>query len=277
MIRTGSTPGTFLVDFSKAKRKKRASLGAALEGVFVRVPAPALVDGLAIAQAICAVMDACDFADVHGRVWLWNDYAVFLARADHDRLRDVEELLRRDLMVLLNEEIVRREARMPDGFQVRLLVSDEGEEIVAGAGVVRVKHAKDLGQTPAVPGEITMRSDRIVKPSAPAPDTTDRDTGLRVRSGAGSATLPEGRRVCLGRAAPDAGADHVALPGAGGKVSRRHVGVLVKGAEAEVQREPGANPVEVGGRALGDGESVTVALPVELSLSLGAWKGTLCR
>lgn len=276
MITAGEGPDTFKVDFGRAKRKRKASIGAAIESVFVRAPVPVTVDGHALAQAICAVMDACDFADVHGRVWLWNEYTVFLARVDHDRLRDVEEVLRRDLMVLLNEEMVRREARMPEAFLVRLLV-DDAEEVQVGCGVVRVRHRKDLAAAPVVPGEITMRADRIHRPAASAPEVTDRESGLRVRSAEGSVALPEGRRVCLGRAAPDAGPDHVALPGAGAKVNRRHVGVRVVGAQAEVSREAGANPVEVGGRALAEGESVSVPLPAELSLSLGAWRGTLCR
>lgn len=275
MIRVGEGPDSFKVDFSRARRKKRPTIGAAIESVFVRAPAPVTVDGHALAQAICAVMDACDFADVHGRVWLWNEYSVFLSRADHDRLRDVEEALRRDLMVLLNEEMVKREARMPEGFLVRLLV-DDAEEVAAGAGVVRVRHRKDLTVAPVVPGEITMRADRIHQPT-PRPDVTDRDAGLRLRSADGAVAVPEGRRVCLGRAAPDAGADHVALPGAGAKVNRRHLAVRVVGAQAEITREAGANPVEAGGRSLAEGETVSVALPVELSLSHGAWKGTLCR
>lgn len=276
MITTGGTPDTFLVDFSKAKRKKRAGLGGTLESIFVRAPAPVTVDGQALGQAICAVMDACEFADVQGRPWLWNEYACFLARADHDRLRDVEESLRGDLLALLHEEMVRRDARMPDAFVIRLLV-DEAEEIVVGSGVIRVRHRKDVAVAPEAPGEITMRADKPKKTAVPPADHTDRDTGLRVRGPSGAVAMPEGRRVALGRASPEAGADHIALPGAGARVNRTHVYVTVRGNEVEFTRVPGANPVEVGGRALAEGEALTVALPAELVLGAGAWRGTVCR
>ncbi len=281
MISAGATPDTFLVDFSKAKRRKRAGLGGALESIFVRAPAPITVDGHALGQAIRAVMDACEFADVQGRPWLWNEYACFLARADHDRLRDVEESLRGDLLALLHEEMVRRDARMPDAFVVRLLV-DEAEEIVVGGGVIRVRHRKDVAAIPEAPGEITMRADKPKKSKKPADDETNRDTGLRVVAASGSVAIPEGRRVALGRTAPDAGADHVALPGATTKINRQQVFLIVRGNEAEFTRAPGANPVEVGGRALAEGESCKVPLPTDLVLSVeangkAAWRGTVRR
>lgn len=276
MIARGATADTFLVDFSRAKRARRASIGKSIETLFVRAPVPVTVDGHAIAQSICAVMDACEFSDVQGRAWLWNEYSLFLSRADHDRLRDVEELLRADLLTLLNEEIVRRDARMPEGFLVRLLV-DEADELSEGRGVLRVRHRKDLAAAPVVPGEITMRADRIGKPAPKAPESTERDAGLRVVSTAGSVGLPEGRAVVLGRAAPEVGLDHLALPGAGPKVSRRHLQVLVRGGEAEFTRLAGANPVEVGGVPLAEGEALRAPLPVELSLGGGAWRGRVSR
>ncbi|MSQ02656.1 MAG: hypothetical protein EXR71_12335 [Myxococcales bacterium] len=276
MIKRGASADQFVVDFSKVPRRKKVSLGVSLESVFVRTPSPITVDGHALARAVCGVMDQCDFADVQGRPWLWNEYVVFLSRPDLERLRDVEEALRRDLLTLLNEEIVRRDARMPDGFLVRLL-ADEENEVPVGAGVIRVRHRKDLATVPLVAGEITMRADKLAAPARPAPDSTERDAGLRVRSAGGAAGIPEGRRVSLGRSAPELGEGHVALPGAGPRINRKQVGVLVRGDQAEMTREIGANPVEVGGRALAEGEVIHVALPVELSLSHGAWKGTLCR
>jgi hypothetical protein len=275
MIETGPTPDVFRIDFGKARRTRRPTFGQVLEGAFVRAAHPVVVDGHAIAQAICKVMDACTFADVQGRAWLWNEYCVFLAREDHDRLRDVEDMLAHDLLSLLNEEVLRREARMPDGFLVRLLV-DEGNELVPGRGVVRVRHRKDTASAPTVAGEITMRSDRLVRaPRDPSP--TDRAAGLRVVCAAGSVEIAEGRMSTLGRANPEGGPSHVALPGATGKVSRKHLSVLVDGDSVRLRREPGANPVQVDGRALADGEEVTTTLPVELALSNGDWRGTLCR
>ena len=67
MIETGPTPDVFRIDFGKARRTRRPTLGQVLEGAFVRAAHPVVVDGHAIAQAICKVMDACTFADVPGR------------------------------------------------------------------------------------------------------------------------------------------------------------------------------------------------------------------
>ncbi len=275
MITRGANAGTFLVDFSKARRSRKG-IGKSIESIFVRAPAPVTVDGQALAQAIVAVMDACDFTDVQGRAWLWNEYRIFLSRPDHDRLRDVEDALRTDLLSLLNEEIVRRDARMPEGFLVALVV-DEGDELNEGRGVLRVRHRKDLAQAPVVPGEITMRADRIAKPAPKAPESTERESGLRVVCEAGSIGLPEGRPMALGRAAPDVGADHLALPGAGPRVSRRHISVTIRGNEAEIVRLPGSNPVEVAGVALAEGEAVRAVLPAAVGLGGGAWRGTVTR
>lgn len=276
MIAAGGTPETFLVDFSKAKRRTRPTLSSQIESIFVRRPTLVTVDGHALGQAICAVMDRCEFADVQGRPWLWNEYAFFLSRPDYDGLRDVEELLRRDLLTLLHEEMVKRTARMPDAFLIRLLV-DDNEEVGVGKGVIRVRHRKDAGVQVAVPGEITMRADKVPPPPPPEAERTDRDAGLRVRGPGGAVPVPEGRRVALGRATPEAHPDHIALPGAGSKVNRQQLFVLVQGGVAEFTRAPNANPVEVGGVALAEGESRTVTLPAELVLSAGAWRGTLCR
>ena len=276
MIAAGATPETFLIDFSKAKRRTRPTLASQIESLFVRRPAQGTVDGHALGQAICAVMDRCEFADVQGRPWLWNEYAFFLSRSDYDGLRDVEDLLRRDLLTLLHEEMVKRTARMPDNFLVRLMV-DDNEEVELGKGVIRVRHRKDAAIAAPVPGEITMRADKAKGPPPPEVDRTDRDAGLRVRGPGGAVPVPEGKRVAFGRATPDALPDHIALPGAGSKVNRQQLFVLVRGGVAELTRAPNANPVEVEGIALAEGETRTVPLPAELVLSAGAWRGTLCR
>lgn len=275
MIESGGSPDVFVVDFARARRTRKATFGQVLESAFVRTPVPVVVDGHAIGQAICRVMDACTFADVQGRAWLWNEYCVFLSREDHDRLRDVEDMLSHDLLALLNEEVLRRDARMPDGFLVRLLV-DESNDVKPGRGVVRVRHRKDTGAAPTVAGEITMRSDRLPGPVRDA-SPTERGVGPRLVSAGGTVAVEEGRECVLGRADPSAGGGHVALPGATGKVSRRHVRVHVEGESVRVRREAGANPVQVDGAPLAEGEEVSTSLPVELVLSNGDWRGTLCR
>jgi hypothetical protein len=164
---------------------------------------------------------------------------------------------------------------MPDGFLVRLLV-DEGGEVQVGHGVLRVRHRKNVAQAPTVAGEITMRSDRVPGRGAEG-GTTEREAGLRVTCAGGSIAVPEGVWVSVGRSDPAAGAGHLGLPGASGKVNRRQLSLRAEGAAAWVRRESGANPVQVNGRPLAEGEEVSIPLPVELVLSNGDWRGTLCR
>ncbi len=275
MIQRGADPDTFLVDFAKAKRRRPTRLPELLGEIFARAPAAVSVDGDAIAQAVLATMDACDFADPGGRPWLWNHYTLLLSLPDYDRLKSVEDELRAEIVTMLHTQMVERGVRVPDSIVVRWAPDDEAA-VPPGRGVIRARRVKNLAEVAPVVGEVTSRADRVVKPTAPRPDSTEREHA-RVVSKLGQVGLPDGARRVLGREARGAGEDQVGLPGTrdNTKLSRRQVGILVRGREAEFTREPNANPVEVGGRALAEGESVTVALPVELVLSNGQWRGTV--
>lgn len=277
MIARTAVPDVFTVDFSKAKRRRKSSLPDILGDIFTPAPRAVSVDGNAIAQAVLAVMDACDFDDPRGLPWLWNHYTLFLALADYDRLKSVEEELRAEIVTMLHAQMVERGARVPDSIVVRW-APDEGGEVEPGRGVIRARRVKDVADVAPVAGEVTSRADRLVKPTRPPDDRTERESA-RVVGKAGAVGLPEGARRVLGRVDDDGAPDHLGLPGTRGntKLSRRQVAVLLRGDQAEFTRELGANPVEVGGRALAEGESVNVALPVELVLSKDQWRGTVTR
>ncbi|MDP2316726.1 MAG: DUF3662 domain-containing protein [Pseudomonadota bacterium] len=271
------SPDRFRADFSKVKRK-----GALWKGGWWNVFEPrgaVVVDAWAIGQAVTTAMVTCPFKSATGQPQVWNEYRVFLARADHDRLRPVEASLQKDLGPMLYEELVRIEAVTVGALTVRLLV-DDADELEPGRGVVHARHVPDAEAAAPGAGEITVRLDKL-RPapglSAGGPGTVPVGAAL-LRAPSGEVVLRSGVRHVLGRAHPDAGADHVAIPGAGPRINRRQAGVRVDGEHVEVSREPGdSNPVSVGGAALAPGQSVREKLPVEIMLSGGEMKLTVVR
>jgi hypothetical protein len=250
------TPDRFLVDFAQTKRK----------GNWKRLFEPkavVVVDAWAIGQAVVSALAVCPFKSATGRPQVWNEYRVFLSRADHDRLRPVEVTLQKDLAPLLYEELVRLEAVTVGALVVRLLV-DDADEVEPGRGILHARHIPDTDATAVHAGEITVRLD---KPKATMSNNGTLPVGaLILRTPAGELVLRGGRTV-LGRAHPDAGHDHQAIPGANGRINRRQLALKVEGGGVEVTREPDGNPVAVNGTPLAAGQSTVVALPAELLLS----------
>jgi hypothetical protein len=224
-------------------------------------PAPAVVDGWAIGQAVRAALRHCNVRTVRGSVQAWNEYRFFMAAADVDRLRPLRAVLDRDLADLLREIISDLGAETIGDVAVRL-VAEEGGDVQPGEAILRVAFAADTAAD--APGEITVRY-APKRPASAAPQT-QRVGRARVRGPGGAVTLPDQERVVLGRAHDGASADHVALPGASGRVSRRHVALRYDGDALEVTREPGANPVRLAGHALEPGVAVRVPLPAQLVL-----------
>lgn len=260
MLTPGQSPDTFDVDFARVPRP-RSTMDRILD--LARPATTVRVDVFAIGQVVAAALDTCDFLGVEGRPLVWNEYALFLSRPDHDRLQALEEDLHKKVLQMLNTRMVARGADSAGPLAVRLLIDDENR-IPSGRGVLRVRHTRDVAAIRALPGEITLRADR---PATRASDGTDRVLGLRVEAPGGTVPLPEGERVVLGRPDPDAAPDHLAIPGASTKISRRHVALRVDGAHVEVTREPNANPVSVGASVLAAGNTVRVPLPANLTLS----------
>lgn len=265
-------PDRFRVDFAQVKRK----------GGWWKVFEPkavVVVDGWAIGQAVVAALATCPFKSATGQPQVWNEFRVFLSRADHDRLRPIEASLQKDLGPMLYEELVRINAVTVGALTVRLLV-DDADEVEPGAGILHARHVPDAQAPAPNAGEITVRLDKL-KPAAPslsagAVGTVPVDAVV-VRGPKGDIVLRSGARHVLGRAHPDAGADHVALPGASGRISRRQVALRVDGDHLEIAREPDSNPVAAAGGPLQPGQSVREKLPVEIVLSGGEMKLTVAR
>lgn len=269
---TRVSPDRFRVDFGRVSRetgfRRLLELGRRSEVV--------MVDALAIRQALVAVMRECAFRDVNGAPQLWNEYRLFLAREDFDRIGPLEPRLQKDLGPALWQEIERQHATLVGDLVVRLLF-DDADEVEPGTGVVHARHAPSGRETASVVGEMTVRLDKLAPPdpvggAGPVKGTPTVRTGnVRVSTPAGELSVEEGVLYSLGRVLPDAGPDHLALPGADQRVNRRQLSLLVTGGEAEVTREPGgSNPVSVNGAPLPPGGQARQPLPVELNLSGGA-------
>jgi hypothetical protein len=258
------SPDRFRVDFAHVKRSSGWRKVFEPRSVVV-------VDAWAIGQAVIAVLAACPFKSATGQPQVWNEFRVFLSRADHDRLRPIEASLQKDLGPLLYEELVRIIAVTVGALTVRLLV-DDGDEVDAGSGILHARHMPDAEAPVPGAGEITVRLDKI-KPAGPRLSPGGPGTvpvgAVVVRAPGGEVVLRSGARHVLGRAHPDAGADHVALPGATGRISRRQLAVRVDGDHLEVSREPESNPVTVAQSALAPGQTAREPLPVEIVLSGG--------
>lgn len=255
-------PDRFRVDFTRSPRPQRSALRRLL-----RPQEPVTVDAWAIAQAIVSALEACPFRSATGAPQVWNEYRVFLARVDHDRLRPVESTLHADLGPILYQKLVELKAVTVGGLVIRLLV-DDADEVEAGFAMVHARHLPDLDAVSGVHGEITVRLDKI--PTSVPESVTAWVGRVKLLTPQGEVVLGDRTRHVLGRAHPDAGGDHLALPGASGRVNRRQLAVRVLDDGIEVTREPGeSNPVAVNGSALAPGQAVTVRLPAEIVLSGG--------
>lgn len=253
-------PDRFRVSFAQVRRK------GALWTIF-EPKGGVVVDAYAIGQAVVAALASCPFKSVTGQPQVWNEFRVFLSRADHDRLRPIEGSLQKDLGPMLYEELVRLDAVTVGALVVRLLV-DDADEVEPGTGILHARHVPDAQAAAPGAGEITVRLDKL-KPATPLPAMagTVPVGAIAVRGPGGEIVLRAGARHVLGRGHPGAPADHVAIPGASGKISRRQLALRAEGEQVEIAREPDSNPVSVGGAALAPGQSVTVKLPVGLLLS----------
>ncbi|MBN1334836.1 MAG: DUF3662 domain-containing protein [Deltaproteobacteria bacterium] len=230
----------------------------------------AAIDPFAVGRGVLAVMQRCTVRSARGERLLWNEYRVFLSRRDHDRLRPLEPRLQRELPLLLHAEIRRLEADTEGPLTVRLLV-DESADLPEGVARIRAAFAPGAEPSPE-DGEITIRLGRMSPAASTERLSEPLGPGTLVLSWPGGhASVPSGVRVVLGRPHEAPQGSFVALHGAGSKVSRRHAWVENTGESVLVGRVPAANPVQVNGRALQPGGSLTLeALPAELSLSSGA-------
>jgi hypothetical protein len=244
------------------------------------------IDPFLIAQAIGLVMRECNVRSALGKPLVWNEYRLILARRDFDLIRPLQGPLERDLKTVLAQEARTREAELVGDLRVTV-VFDEADELAASEGVVRVAFVPTEKLSAPRPGEMTMRLDNwavsgeiAVRPAAPT-DTVivDDATGSThaLYWAGGSATLPLGTTVVVGRPHAEAPPQFIALTGAGAKVNKQHFWIVASGTSARIGRFAKANPVHVNGQPIAAGEDLEVALPAEVSLSRGDFIVTVQR
>jgi hypothetical protein len=252
----------------------------------VRRGEPVHIDPFLIAQAIGLVMRECNVRSALGKPIVWNDYRVILARRDFDAIRPLQAPLERDLKTVLAQEARAREAELVGELRVTV-VFDEADELSPADGVVRVGFVPTEKLAAPKAGEMTMRLDSwvvsgeiAVRPPSPT-DTVIVDDqtapGHVVYWAGGSASLPLGTTMVLGRPHEESPAHFIALAGAGSKVNKQHVWIAATPQSLRIGRFAKANPVHVNGQPIAAGEDLEVALPAEVSLSRGDFVFTVQR
>lgn len=244
----------------------------------VRRGQPVQIDPYLIAQAIGLCMRACSVRSAAGQPLVWNEYRMILARPDFDRIRPLQQPLERDLKTVLAHEATARQAELVGELRVTV-VFDEANELAAGEGVVRVAFVPTDRFAAPRAGELTMRLDSwavageiaVRAPTGSETEIVADSTSSQhvLRWSGGEASLASGATLVAGRPHPDAPVHFIALTGAGAKVNKQHLWLLVTPTTVRVGRFAKANPVHVNGQAIAAGEDVEVALPAEISLSRG--------
>lgn len=257
---------SFAIDFSAVKRPG----GHWLTSMFAR-PAAVEVDAFAVGQVLRAVLSYCTNLDVEGRLQVWNDFRLFLSRDDYEALRKRAPTLQGQLGPALEEQVLKLNASYI-GTPMLRVHADEANEVEPGQGVLRVDWSAEPPPA-AARGEVTVRLDKV----SPGPTgalggiRTERAGSAALRHAQGQVGLAAGVTYRVGRGHPGAGPDHVAIPGASGRINKRQVNIRIDEGtptSAVVTREAGdSNPVSVNGQPLPAGQSVKVALPAELLLS----------
>jgi hypothetical protein len=240
------------------------------------------VDPFLIARAIGLVMRECTVRSAAGRLILWNEYRVVLARQDFDLVRSLQGPLENDLQQVLTQEAAAREADLVGALRITV-VFDEADELPAGQGVVRVGFVPTERLVAPRAGEMTMRLDGWavageIAARAPkaSPDTmfVDDSAGAGgnrcvLQWAGGEARLDAGATVMVGRPHPEAPSSFVSLTGAGAKVSKQHFWISLGASSVRIGRLAAANPVHVNGQLVTASAEIEVALPAEISLSRG--------
>jgi hypothetical protein len=263
-----SRPGLFDVDFARTPR--RAARWWKFWSLFEeREP---LVDGWAIGQAVRTALGQCRAYTVAGKLQVWNEYRFFLHPADLDLVRPAVPHMIKELGELIRDEIVRLEAHSLGRVEVRLL-ADGGRTLPQGRAQLACGLRADGEEVQRQDGERTLRFDahgRGTFEDYKGGERTLPSSAVVLRGSGQVLHLLEGRTVMLGRAADPNPDDHLTVPGATARVSRRHVEVRVEGASVRLTGLPDAATV-VDGRALGAEEvvqlTVTQGAPVVLLLA----------
>ena len=258
----------YAIDFAAVKRPKAPLLEALFGG-----PKEVIVDAYAVGQVLRAALRQCKNYDVEGRLQVWNEFRLFLCRREYEALRKMAPALQKQIGPALEDEVLRLKATYI-GTPVLKLHVDEANEVEPGQGVLCVDWSADqVAGGATVAGEVTVRLDKVAQapPTGLGGSKTQRAGSAILRHPQGTVPLAAGVTYIVGRGAPNAGPEHVAIPGASSRISRRQLSLQIdenKPMSATITREPGdSNPVSVNGQTLAPGEGLKVPLPAQLVLS----------
>lgn len=274
-------PGRFRVDFS---RLGGSGWQGRLKAMFGQ-STPRTVDLYRIGLAVCGVMAHSSERDVDGTLLAWNEYRIYLARADYDRLRALQTRLQQGLDLRIREQLEAIDARTIGDPVVRVLV-DEETDLPRGIGEVIVSYVANAELAPPSDGEVTVRVPSARPRLKPAPTAAPAAGTIRVQEDAeapagggpglwlrwagGEAQVAPGTRAQVGRPHDSPPSSFVALTGASTRINSAQFHIEGSAQGVVVSRPIRSNPVKVAGRLLQPGGRMVVAeLPVEVDLSNG--------
>jgi hypothetical protein len=211
---------------------------------------------------------------------------MILARADFEMVRALQGPLERDLGTVLAADPAVRGAELVGELRITV-VFDEGDELRPGEGVVRVGFVPTEKLPTARAGELTVRFDAVQLTGIMQAVTSTEtvivgDTGPEraaylLRWPGGEHALTEGMSVMIGRPHVPEPPQFLALTGASPRINKQQLWIVAGPDGLRIGRLGDANPVHVNGVPLAAGAEVTVAAPVELSLSRGDLTLTITR
>jgi hypothetical protein len=259
--------GAFDVDFSKSPRQDDAWWK--LWNIF-RAP-EAMVDGWAIGQAVLAALGTHRAAMPRGQRLVWNEYCFYLNPADFDLLRPAVPHMVQELGDILRERITEMNGHTVGRVEVRL-VPETHQQVPSGRGQLTCALRADHEDVQRLDGERTIRFDAQgrgsvhdyrdgVEQTLPTSPVVLRGSGQQLH-------LPHRTTVTLGRAPEPNPSDHLTVPGATPRVSRRHLELHIDGTEVRLTGLEHALTT-VNGRPLPAGETLTLTVtsPVVLVLA----------
>jgi hypothetical protein len=234
------------------------------------------VDPFLVAKAVKNVMRECPHKSATGSPLVWNDYAVFLDLTDWSRIKKLEGTLVRDLGGVVEKELAALKAEMVGPLNVRL-VRDESGAVRDGGAIVKGDFTEAERLATPDPAEMTVRVGRSIAPRPLIEPPTVRvrseslnGGGLRVEWERGSANVPDGSRIVLGRPHQPPADGFVGLSGANAKINKKQLWIEAGAGGVIIGRFSEANPVEVAGRLIQSGGQIAVdRFPVDVSLSNG--------
>lgn len=242
------------------------------------------VDPFMVAKAVKTVMRECPHRTATGSPLVWNDYAVFLDLTDWSRIKKLEGTLVRDLGGVVEKELTALKAEMVGPLNVRL-VRDESGSVRDGGAIIKGDFTEAEKLAGPDPAEMTVR---VGRPLAPRPliepptvrvrEESLNGGGLRVEWERGSANVPDGSRIVLGRPHQPPSQGFVGLSGANAKINKKQLWIEAGAGGVIIGRFSEANPVEVAGRLIQSGGQIAVdQFPVDVSLSNGEMNLTIHR